>query len=154
MPWDVCTLKEHVEKLLAEMDHRYEDRFVASERARDAALASQEKLVDAAFSAAEKAGSKAEESATARLDQHNQLQTKMDRQAATFAEKDWVLVGRQALEREVRAGKEAVEREIRELAQRVSRFEDREEGMSLTTKIIMGAAGLLATVISIYFALK
>lgn len=143
MPGDVVSLKEYFEKILKEMDHRYEDRFVASERARDAALASQDKLVAAAFSAAEKAGAKAEESATGRLDQHNQLQVKMDRQAATFAEKEWVLVGREALEREVRA-----------LADRVARFENREEGISKTTKVIVGAIGLLATLIGIYFALN
>lgn len=141
MPGEAVSLKEYLEKILGEMDHRYEDRFVASERARDAALASQDKLVAAAFSAAEKAGAKAEESATARLDQHNQLQVKMDRQAATFAEKEWVLVGREALEREVRA-----------LADRVARFENREEGISKTTKVIVGAIGLLATLAGIYLA--
>jgi len=141
MPWDVTTLKEHIEKVLAEMDRRYEERFGASERARDAALASQDKLVAAAFAAAEKSGAKSEESATARLDQHNQLQTKMDRQAATFAEKEWVLAGRDALERELRA-----------LAERVARFENREEGISKTTKIIVGAIGLLATIVGLYFA--
>lgn len=141
MAWDIDTLKEHLEKILGEMDRRYEERFGASERARDAALASQDKLVAAAFAAAEKANTKAEGSATERLDTHNALQTKMDRQAALFAEKEWVLTG-----------KDTVEREVRALADRVARFENREEGVSKTTKVIVGAIGLLATLVGLYFA--
>ena len=154
MPDQPVSLKEHLERLIAdqeshisrileEKERRYEERFAASEKARDAALASQNKLVAAAFAASEKAGSKAEESATARLDQHNQLQTKMDRQAAAFADKEWVLSLREALEREIRS-----------LADRVARFENREEGMTMTTKIIVGAVGFLATLVGLYFAFR
>lgn len=53
--WSTDTLKEHLEALVEAADVRYEQRFLAQEKAVREALASQEKAVVAALTAAEKA---------------------------------------------------------------------------------------------------
>jgi Plant specific mitochondrial import receptor subunit TOM20 len=50
-----------LEKFLAERDRRYEEKFSAIEKAREAAFLSQKQLTDAAFASAQKAVDKAEE---------------------------------------------------------------------------------------------
>ena len=136
-------LREYIERIIAEMDRRYEQRFEASQRENAASLLAAREALQAALSASEKAVSKSEESSTQRLDAHNQLQSKLDRQAATFSEKDWV-----------NEKLNAVTDRLSLVEKRVSKFEDREAGVSLTTKVIIGAISLMATLIAVYFALK
>ena len=61
--WQIDTLKEHVEALIEGADTRYEQRFLAQEKAVREALAAQEKAVTAALTAAEKAVAVAERNA-------------------------------------------------------------------------------------------
>jgi hypothetical protein len=135
--WTVVALKTY-----------FEQRFIDSQRAVDAALASAEKAVTAALSASEKAVDKAEKASGDRMEAHNQLQKKLDLQAQTLADKDWV---------SDRLG--AISGQVTILEQRISRFENREEGMGLTAKLAIGAlgcvvslVGLIATLLTIYFA--
>lgn len=44
--WTVDTLREYIESTLAESDRRYEQRFIAQEKAILTALASAEKAID------------------------------------------------------------------------------------------------------------
>jgi len=61
--WQIDTLKEYVESLINAADTRYEQRFLAQEKAVREALAAQEKAVTAALTAAEKAVAVAERNA-------------------------------------------------------------------------------------------
>jgi len=132
------SLREFVERILAEMDRRYEQRFEAQQRATVDALAATRDALTIALSSAEKGAAatveanrqlalKAEEAAEQRIQAHNNI-------------RPWV----QSLFDQSAERAAAIER-------RVSRFENREEGMSLTTKLIVGVVGFAATLISIYF---
>lgn len=61
--WSIDTLKEHMQAALEAADTRYEQRFLAQEKAVREALAAQEKAVGAALTAAEKAVAVAERNA-------------------------------------------------------------------------------------------
>lgn len=135
------SLKEFIELVLSERDKRYEQRFQAQETASQLSVASTKEALTVALSAAEKSSmaaiqantvlaSKAEEFADQKLQTHNSI-------------RPWV----QSIF-DIQAEK------IVALEKRVSRFENREEGMSATTKIIVGAIGLIATLVSLYFALQ
>lgn len=65
--------REHLERLLAEQDRRYEARFEA-----------QEKAVSAALAAAEKAVAKAELAAEKRFEAVNEFRGQLSDQAASF----------------------------------------------------------------------
>lgn len=58
--WSVDTLKDYIERLIHEHDRRFEQRFIAQEKAVQAALASASMAVDKALSSAEKANDKYE----------------------------------------------------------------------------------------------
>ena len=133
------SLKEFLERVLSEMDRRYEQRFEAQQLATSAALASTERALTAALSATEKSSTlameanrilalKAEEFADQKLATHNSI-------------KPWV-------ESLIVAQSER----ISGCEKRISRFENREEGMSLTSKIVISAVGFVATIVSLYFA--
>lgn len=132
------SLREFVERILAEMDRRYEQRFEAQQRATSEALAATKEALTIALAAAEKGASaaveasrllalKADEAAEQRIQAHNNI-------------RPWV----QSLFDQLAERAAAIER-------RVSRFENREEGMTLTTKLIVGTVGFAATLIGLYF---
>jgi hypothetical protein len=66
-------LKEHIERVLEQMDLRYQQRFDAQEAALRAALLAQEKAVQTAMTASEKASDKANEAAEKRFEGLNEL---------------------------------------------------------------------------------
>jgi hypothetical protein len=133
------SLKAYFERLLKERDARYRERFESQDRATSAALVATKEALSVALAATEKSGAaaleanrvlalKAEEFADQKLQAHNNI-------------KPWV----QSLIDGLAARVEANER-------RIARFENREEGMTLTTKLLVGGLGLFATLIGIYFA--
>jgi hypothetical protein len=88
-------LREYVERLLTEMDRRYQERFEAQTKALDAAflaqqvamqaaLAAAEKAVSTAMQAAEKAVNKAETAAERRFESVNEFRQQLADQAASF----------------------------------------------------------------------
>ena len=135
----MVSLQAFLERIIAEMDLRYEQRFKAQEAAAAMALTATKEALTIALSAAEKShaatveankllAAKAEEFADQKLQTHNAI-------------KPWV----QSLI-------DASNEKMTLLERRVSRFENREEGMGLSTKLIVGGISLIATLVSLYFA--
>ena len=71
----------NIDHFLQERDRRYEERYVAQEKAVLAALAAQEKLTSAAFASAEKAVSKAEDAQKDYNQRSNEFRGQLDDQA-------------------------------------------------------------------------
>lgn len=141
------TLKEHFESLFVEKEKRDKQRFKAQESAAVIALAATKEALTVALTAVKETGvaaaeanrlltAKTEEFALQRLETHNNI-------------KPWVTSQIESVVAKI----ENVEKTIEAVERRVSRFENREEGMTLTTKMIMGAAAFLATLLTIYFSL-
>jgi len=141
------SLKEYFESLLAEKEKRDEQRFKAQEAAAALALSSTKEALTIALTAVKETGAatieankllaaKTEEFAEQKLETHNNI-------------KPWV----QSLVDNLYTRLEATNKTIETVERRVSRFENREEGMTLTTKVIMGAIGLVATLVTVYFSL-
>lgn len=148
---NAVSLHKHVDRILREMDQRYEQRFKAQESAAALALASTKEALQVALNTVKETGTaateankllaaKAQEFADQKLETHNNIKPWVTSQI------DSLIARIEAAEKNETARVETVER-------RVSRFENREEGMTLTTKLIMGAAAFLATLLTIYFSL-
>ncbi len=76
-----------LERVAAERDRRYEERFMSSTRAVDAALTAAKEQVQTAFASAEKAIAKAEQAQTIYNQTHNDLQRQMGEKEKLFAHK-------------------------------------------------------------------
>jgi len=148
-PPQSVSLKEHFESLLSEKEKRDEQRFKAQEAATVLALSSTKEALTIALGAVKETNiaaieanrvlvAKTEEFADQKIATHNNIKPWVESLIAGLASR------LEAVDKTGLARMEALER-------RVSRFENREEGVSLTTKIIMGAAGFLATLLGIYF---
>jgi hypothetical protein len=117
-------------------------RFEQQDRAVVAALAAQEKAVAAALAAADRAVAKAENAAERRFEAQNEFRGTLSDQARTLfprAEAEQVLKG--------------MNEKIEVLTSRVNSRDDRGQGRGDVWGFIIGAAGLIAAVISILFAL-
>jgi len=77
---EVVDMREFLERVIDERDKQYDARFRAAEIAVNAAFAAQKELTAAAFSASEKAITKAEQAQTAYNVVHNDLSRKLDEQ--------------------------------------------------------------------------
>lgn len=131
--------KERFEISLVEMDLRLKQRFEAQEKASAEALIATEKALSAALLAAKEAAASDLESTRRLTARTTEL---IDQKFETHnAIRPWVT------DLFTSAGNR-----ITAIEQRVARFENREEGMSMTTKILVSALGALATVVGIYFA--
>lgn len=152
-------LKEHIEALLAaldrryeqrfaEMDLRYEQRFNAQEVATSAALVTTKEALTIAVAGVKESNAsaieanktlatEAEKFADQKLQTHNAIRPWVESLVNIQAEKIMGLAEK-----------------IMGLERRISRFENREEGINWTTKLIIGAAGLIATLVGIYFAFR
>lgn len=100
--WTVETLRQHVvevmahqdqrttdlaaanQRLMAEMDLRYQQRYDAQIKALDAALLAAEKAVQSALTAAQQAVAKAETAAEKRFESVNEFRAQLSDQANTF----------------------------------------------------------------------
>ena len=148
---NAVSLRKHVDRILREMDQRYEQRFKAQESAAALALASTKEALTIALTAVKETGTatieaskllaaKTEEFAEQRLEVHNNI-------------KPWVTSQIESLIARIEATEKSETARVEAVERRISRFESREEGMTLTTKLIMGAAAFLATLLTIYFSL-
>ena len=77
---EVVDMREFLERVIDERDKQYDARFRAAEIAVNAAFSAQKELTAAAFSASEKAITKAEQAQTAYNVVHNDLSRKLDEQ--------------------------------------------------------------------------
>lgn len=119
------TLEKYLVALMDERDRGYRQRFEAQEKAVEAALAAASKATDAALAAADRLAKKAEEFADEKLKSHNQI-------------RPWVQGMVDALDKRIILNEK-----------RTARFEDREAGIGLSAKVIVGAVSLLAAVLAI-----
>lgn len=144
-------IEKYFERILREMDQRYEQRFKAQESAAALALASTKEALQVALNAVRETSSatieanktlaaKAEEFADQKLEAHNNI-------------KPWVTAQIDSLAAKIETVDKSGLTKIEAVERRISRFENREEGMTLTTKLIMGAVAFLATLLTIYFSL-
>ena len=84
--WTVDTLKEFVSAAITAADVRYEQRFLAQEKAVKDALTSQEKAVNAALAASEKAVFVAEQNAEKWRTNANEWRGSMNDREAKFVQ--------------------------------------------------------------------
>ncbi len=135
------SLRDLFEVRLDEMNLRLEQRFIAQEKANADALVSTEKALSAALLSAKESTASDLESTRILANRSTQL---IDQKFETHnAIRPWVtdLFS-------------AVSNRITQVEQRVARFENREEGMSMTTKFLISSLGVVATLIGLYFAFK
>lgn len=134
-------LRDLFQVRLDEMNLRLEQRFKAQEKANADALVSTEKALSAALLSAKESTASDLESTRILANRSTQL---IDQKFETHnAIRPWVtdLFS-------------AVSNRITQVEQRVARFENREEGMSMTTKFLISGLGVVATLIGMYFAFK
>ena len=77
-------LREYVDRRLADMDLRYQQRFDSQQKALEAARQADAKAVEAALTAAEKAVIKAETASEKRFESVNEFRAQLSDQANTF----------------------------------------------------------------------
>ena len=136
--WTTDTVLAHLRELINERDRRYEQRFEAQRTAVDAALAAQEKAVAKAETAAEK-----------RFESVNEFRGQLADQAARLlprAESDVAFAG-------VREKIDGLAVRIDALATRIERGEGQRSGLKDGWGYLVGAAGFVATLIAIAYAL-
>lgn len=130
--WTVDSLKEHLEAVIESLDTRYDQRF-----------ADQQKAVDAALQSAEKAVAKAETASERRFEAVNEFRATLADQAGHFITRSEALA---------RADNNA--EKIDALASRLDRIEGKSTGLNAGWGILVGAAGLISTLIAIAYALS
>lgn len=159
---DPISLKEFLESRISDLEKRFDQRFSDLERRNDQrftalddatkiALVTTKEALTIAVSGVERSSAatveanrvlalKAEEAADQKLEAHNNI-------------RPWVQSLYDTLCAKISAVDNNLSEKIAINERRISRFENREEGMTMTTKVIVGAAGLLATLVGLYFAL-
>jgi hypothetical protein len=121
------TLRDYFERLLAEMDLRYQQRFDAQGQALTAALLAAEKAVQTALTAAEKAVTKAEAATEKRFEGVNEFRQALSDQTSTFPS---------------RAELDAVRERVADLSTRMDKNEGKGSGLDLGWKVLLGAVTL------------
>jgi hypothetical protein len=121
----VGALQELIEGLLAERDHRYEQRFVQAEVAREAALA-----------AVKTANAKAEEDAKLWRASANEWRGAMGDRERSFVSRT-----------EAASENRRMAEKIDELTARITRTEGQTQGAASTTALLLSVAGVLVTVV-------
>lgn len=150
--WTVETLRQHVteliaaqNRLLAEMDLRYQQRYDAQIKALNAALLAAEKAVATALLSAKEAVNKAETAAERRFASVNEFRAQLGDQAATLmprveAEQRIASVAEKIGATDVRMG---------ELTRRVDLREGRSGGHAEFTRNLVVVLGLVLTAITV-----
>jgi hypothetical protein len=130
------SLREHFESLFREKEKRDEQRFRAQEAAAALALTSTREALTIALATVK-------DTSNARIEANKLL----NEQTEKFAEQ------RLEVHNNIRPWIESLiagqSTKIETLEQRISRFENREEGIKLSTKLIVGLIGFIATLIGI-----
>jgi hypothetical protein len=129
--WTLATLHAHLLTILDERDKRYGQRFTDLETALRAALAASEKAIN-----------KAEVATERRFESVNEFRTTLSDQAANFITRS-----------EAEAATARNSERIQELMDRINRSEGRGAGLGTGWMYLVGAVGVIATVITIALAL-
>lgn len=146
---DRVDLQMHIERVMAEMDLRYQQRFDAQTKAIDAALLAAEKAIGAALIAAEKAVTKAEVATEKRFEGVNEFRQTLSDQAGQF-------VGRA----EFQAMRDIGSERTRDVASRLDKVEGSMSGSSIertsnragsqlsinVVAVLVAVAGLIAAI--------
>lgn len=125
---------DHLLALLAEKDLRDQQRFDGQQQALTAALLAADTAVRAAQAAAEKAVAKAEAATEKRFESVNEFRQTLTDQAASFPS---------------RVELQALADRVADLATRLDKTEGRSTGLNAGWGYVLGAAGLIAAVITI-----
>jgi hypothetical protein len=135
------------QKLLSEMDLRYQQRYDAQIKALDAALLAAEKAVQTALTAAEKAVNKAETAAEKRFEAVNEFRAALSDQAATLMPRT-----------EAEARYQSNADKIADLITRLDKMEARSRGISAGWGYLIAAGtlmiGLIGAAVTIYLAVR
>ncbi len=157
--WTLETLYQHLKGLIEEADKRYEQRFIAQEKAVgtamvaqdkavQAALTAQEKAVTAAMSAANLAVDKAERAVGERLAGMNEFRSALSDQTSNYMPR---------IEIEQRLGNLAdknltINSRVDEIGTRMTKMEGQGSGASSTWNWIMVSIVALAAVMMVVIA--
>lgn len=149
--WTTDTLHMYMQRQLDDMRQMLDDRYRTQEAAIDKAFEAQqlamktaleaaERAVDRALLAAEKAVIKAETAADKRFEAVNEFRSTLQDQQTTFITRLEALA---AIERNTER--------VNDLTDRMNRSEGRGTGLQSGWTILIGAVGLIATILTIYF---
>ncbi len=144
-PADGVSLREFLERVMDERDRRYEDRFKAQETAVSSALAAQKELTSAAFAASEKAIVKAEAAQTSYNERSNEFRGQLDDQAKTLIPRTEADARFFSFEEKL----STLRGDVSGLRESRSDATGRRAGISTGWAVLLGAAGFIATLISI-----
>lgn len=140
--WTIDSLRFYFERLLAESDKRYEQRFISQQEAIQAALLAQKEAVNAALVAADRAVVKAETAAEKRFDNVNEFRGAMADQAATLMPR---------VEAESRL--QAMAEKLADSTDRLNRSEGNRSGISASWAVAVAIAGMTLGVAGVILAL-
>jgi hypothetical protein len=151
---DRVDLQMHIERVMAEMDLRYQQRFDAQTKAIDAALLAAEKAIGAALIAAEKAVTKAEVATEKRFEGVNEFRQMLSDQATQFVARA-----------EFSAMRDVSAERMRDLSSRLDKFEgtlsgsssqktEARAGTQLSVNTIAVVVAILALAVTIVVSFK
>ncbi len=131
------SLRDHLLALMAEKDLRDLQRFDAQQQALTAALLAADTAVRAAQAAAEKAVAKAEAATEKRFESVNEFRQTLSDQTASFPS---------------RVELQALADRVADLATRLDKAEGRNRGVSASVAMMLGAGGLVLTLLGVIVA--
>jgi len=147
--WTADLLFEHFHAILAERDRRAEQHANDQGQALDAALSATREAAQAALTETKAAIVKSEDSVSERFETHNRFREQILAERANFPTRAEVTASIRAAE--VRMDNLAAE--ILEAKRAIAQFRDRERGLGLGAKILMGTAAFIVALLTIYFTL-
>lgn len=169
--WTVDSLNAHYAQVLNERDRRYEQRFVAQEKAVADAFLAAEKAVGAALAAAKEAVNKAESASEKRFESVNEFRAQLADQQVTFLPRNEYNAQHEALEQKVEAAEKALDHKIDSVAKglaegihrngqlisalgiRIERAEGQRGGLKEGWGFLVGAVGFISALAAIVVAL-
>lgn len=134
------SLKEYFERILAEKDAAYAQRFEAQEKAIQAALTAQKEAVQKAETAAEK-----------RFDSVNEFRAQLSDQAATFMPRREAESAMKAMTEKYEQLAKTNANNIDSIEHRMDRNEGRSSGLGAGWGYLIGGIGLIAAIVGIVF---
>jgi Fe2+ transport system protein B len=134
--WTTDTLNQYVKAMFIEHDLRYQQRFESQEQNLRTAITAQASAVQAALASSEKAVTKAETAAEKRFDSVNEFREQLADQAATFIAR-----------REYEVAHAAVVDKLNDMIIRFSALEGHSSGrVDVLGWVIAGASAIVAIV--------
>lgn len=139
----------NVDHFLGERDRRYDERYVAQEKAVLAALAAQEKLTSAAFASAEKAVAKAEDAQKDYNQRSNEFRGQLDDQAKTLMPRTEVVGMFGAIDKRLEDRDKTVEQRIAALETFRYQNEGKTTGAAPYTAIVFSVIGSVLSALAV-----